>query len=181
MLNIMHFESSFAEIEVINEPTYSFGSMDNPRNYPIEWQAPAEQRATAIHGILVDGEPLVVFGAPSATGVHEHSALFLHGQVLLAVGNHLISFCPQPYHLNWGIEVDLATCFGIHYQAENDALISQGELKIARIAEDGRILWSSSGADVFSEKLSLLPDCIEAINFNHNTYRFDYRSGVQDV
>jgi len=177
----MRVDCDFAEIEIINEPTYSFGSTDNLRFYPKEWRASGSHGPTAIHGVIVDGEPLVVFGAPSTSGVHEHSALHLHGQVLLAVGDHLVSFCPMPYRLNWSLKVDLAACFGVHYRAENDALISHGELEIARVSEDGRIVWSSSGADIFSEGVSLLPDYVEAVDFNRKTYRFNYGSGAEDV
>jgi hypothetical protein len=44
-------------------------------------------------------------------------------------------------------------------------LISHGELEIARLAEDGSILWQTSGTDIFSEAFALRPEFIEAVDF----------------
>jgi len=76
------------------------------------------------------------------------------------------------------LQVDSATCFGVYYQGHHHALISHGELEIARISEDGQLLWSASGADVFSEGFSLLPHFIEVVDFNGQTYRFQYEHGL---
>ncbi|HEX6717143.1 MAG TPA: hypothetical protein VF088_08520 [Pyrinomonadaceae bacterium] len=173
----MRINTDVGEIEVLNEPTYKFDSVDHVRTYPFAKILSAEAAPLAIHGILLNGEPLAVFGDWGCTAVHQHSALYLNGQVFLAIGNKVVCFCPKPFELRWQLQVDTATCFGVHYQVEQDALISHGELEIARFSENGRLLWSASGADIFSEGFSLLPRCIEAIDFNRKTYHFDYATG----
>jgi len=46
-----------------------------------------------------------------------------------------------------------------------------------RLTPQGDVIWSASGADVFSEGFSLLSDCIEVVDFNRTTYRLDYTTG----
>lgn len=72
----------------------------------------------------------------------------------------------------------MATCFGIYFDEDNSALISHGELKIARLSEVGKILWRQSGADIFSEGFVLHPKFIEVIDFYKQTYWFRYEDGV---
>ena len=70
----MTLSSNIGEIEIVNEGAYSFGSPDNVRKYPFE-QNFADRRHASVHGILINGVPLAVFGAGmGATGVHQHSA-----------------------------------------------------------------------------------------------------------
>jgi outer membrane protein assembly factor BamB len=172
----MRIDSDVGEIEVLNEVTYTFGSVDNVRTYPFAKILSATP--CAVHGVLLNGEPLAVFGDGGFTTVGQHSAIYLEGYVFLAVGDKVVCFRPKPFELKWQLQVDTATCFGIHYQAERRALISHGELEIARFSEDGRLLWSASGADIFSEGVALLSHCIEAVDFNNRVYHFDYATGA---
>lgn len=84
----------------------------------------------------------------------------------------------RPFEIKWCAQVDAATCFGIYFDTQHNALISHGELEIARLLPDGAILWSRSGADIFSEGFSMLPGYVEAIDFNGQTYRFGYETGL---
>jgi hypothetical protein len=54
--------------------------------------------------------------------------------------------------------MEKATCFGVHYDRDHDALISHGEPSICRFSVEGAIFWSAGGADIFTEGFSLLPD-----------------------
>lgn len=38
-------------------------------------------------------------------------------------------------------------------------------------------MWRVSGADIFTGDFRLLPDYIEAVDFNSSAYRLDYRTG----
>ena len=172
-----HIATPAGSIQIVDEPTYTFGSADNKRCYPHEvLRGKAFQPYTA-HGVLLNGELLAVFGDFRCSGVHPRSALVIADRVLLAAGGRVVCFSPEPFQVHWDLDVDGAACFGIHFSADRDALISHGELSIARFSRDGRLLWQSYGADIFSEGFALKPDCIEAIDFNHVRYRFSNDTG----
>lgn len=173
----MRITTQVGLIEIVDEPAYTFGSADNTRRYEIEVDLANRVRLGAIHGVLLDGEPLVVFGDFRCTGVHQHSAICRNGNILLAVGGIVVSFNAKPFRLNWQLEVDHAACFGIHYQPQAEALVSHGELEISRFTEEGTILWAASGADIFSEGFRLHPNYIEAVDFNGTAYHFSYATG----
>jgi hypothetical protein len=177
----MRIDTEVGEIEVLNEPTYTFDSADNVRSYPFAKILSPGATPLSIHGVLLDGEPLAVFGEGGWTVVHPHSAVYLDGQIFLAISDSVVCFRPKPFEFRWQLQVDTATCFGLHYQAEQGALISNGELEIARLSQDGRVLWSAWGADIFSEGLRLLADYIQVVDFNGRVYHFDYATGVDGL
>ena len=177
----MRLNSEFGEIEIVDEPTYTFCSQDNPRSYPFELDLSNDGRPNAIHGVLLDGEPVAVFGDYRCSAVHQHSAIFHKGKVLLAVGGQVVCFRPKPVQFEWNLEIDPAACFGLHFQPEWQAFISRGELEIARFSDEGRVLWASSGADIFSEGFCLHPNFIEAVDFNGKIYHFSYPTGEVGV
>lgn len=175
----MHLSSPAGIIHVVNEPTYSFGSTDNVRCYPLEVQLAGGAQPTSVHGVLLDDEPVaVISNGGGASGVHQHSAVFKDGLLYLAVGDSIACLSLESAKLIWSVKVDLATCFGIYFDENNTALISHGELEIARLSEVGEILWRQSGADIFSEGVVLHPKFIEVIDFNKQAYWFRYEDGV---
>ena len=175
----MRIASHAGTIELIDESTYSFGSTDNARSYPFAKNLAPQVRSSSVHGLLLNGEPLAVFAnGGGASAVHEHSGVYVNGSLYIAVGDSVVCLNPSPFQYKWSLQVDSATCFGVYYQGHHHALISHGELEIARISEDGQLLWSASGADVFSEGFSLLPHFIEVVDFNGQTYRFQYEHGL---
>ena len=109
--------------------------------------------------------------------MHAHSLLILDSRAFVAVGAHVVSLTIGNLHPDWALKIDEATCFGVHYDPEHDALISHGELTISRFSRDGEIIWSEGGADIFSEGFSLLPQHVEAIDFDRWVYHFDYVTG----
>jgi hypothetical protein len=169
--------------QVVNfvEAFLCFGSADNVREYAFAKRLSNEDASNAIHGILLNGQPLAVFGDYRCTAVHQHSAVFHEGHVLLAVGGQVVCLRPSPFEFKWQLEVDEGACFGIHFHPELGALISHGELEIARFTDEGRILWASSGADIFSGGFLLLPNHIEAVDFNGRAYCFNYATGEEGV
>ena len=167
-----------SRVSLINEPAYTFGSADNSRHYDSEVDLTDGCRPSSIHGVIFDGRPVIVIAdSGGASGIHEHSLLIHESQAYIAVGAHVVCFTLGNSHPNWKLRIDPATCFGVHYSSAHDALISHGELEIARFSPDGRILWTAGGADIFSERFTLLDDCIEAIDFDGRRYFFDYASG----
>ena len=166
------------KIKIVDDPTYVFGSVDNVRRYKYEMPLASDESLTSIHGVLLNDEPIVVFGAGGGCStVHEHSGLVMDSKLYLAVGDHIVCFVPLDHRLAWSSNVDSATCFGIYYNPGRHALLSHGELEIARINEAGEILWSSSGADIFSEGFRLEDEYISAVDFEGREYHFNYETG----
>jgi hypothetical protein len=166
------------EFEVVDEPTYTFGSTDNARLYPFELDISAPYRPTSIHGLLHKGEPVAVFGSSGgASGVHANSLLCTGQSCFLAVGSHVVCFSRSSFHFWWSMPIDQATCFGIHYSQEHNALISHGELDISRFSENGEVIWSSSGQDIFTGHFSLTPSHIEVTDFGGRVYSLNYKNG----
>lgn len=165
-------------IEVIDEPAFTFGSPDNPRRYLHQWNLSEGERPLTIHGVIIDGTPTAVFGAGGGvTGVHPHSLLSVGHRHYLAVGPYIVCFDAVPFQHHWTLQIDQAACFGVYRHDASGALLSHGELEICRFDEAGRIVWASSGADIFTEGFSLLPTHVEAIDFNDEIYRFRYVDG----
>lgn len=48
-----------------------------------------------------------------------------------------------------------ATCLGVYFEGRTGALISHGELEIARFSAEGAILWRRPGADIFTGAFAL--------------------------
>jgi hypothetical protein len=169
-------------VELVNETAYSFGSVDNVRAYPFAKNLATQSGPNSIHGVLLNGEPVAVLGRDGGcSGVHEHSAVYAGGLLHVAVGNCIACMQLNPFAFKWAAQADTATCFGVYFEERRRAIISHGELEIARLSEQGEILWSVSGADIFSEGFSLLQECIEAVDFNGRVYHFSYESGEQSV
>lgn len=166
-------------MELVDEPSYTFGSKDNPRTYAEEWLlCSGEYRPSSKHGILIDGQPFAIVGTDGgATGIHDKSSIILEDTAFIAVGEFVIAVDLKEKKKKWSVEIDDFTCFGIHCSKEHSALISHGELLISRFDKSGEIIWQSGGMDIFTEGCSLKDEFIEAIDFNGKVYRFDYKTG----
>jgi hypothetical protein len=171
--------SELGEVKVVNEPNYTFGSQDNVQRYAQEENLQPVYKPSSTHGVFLNGAPVVVFGAPGGcSSVHKHSALVLNSKLFLAVGDSVVCFCLNDLKLTWASVVDEATCFGIYYEPKRRALISHGELDVARLDQNGKILWSSSGSDIFSEGFWLEEEYIVVTDFNQRDYRINYETGA---
>ncbi len=167
-----------SRVQIVDEPSYSFGSADNSRHYDTEVDLTEGCRPSSVHGVIVDDRPIMVIGdAAGASGVHAHSLSVLDSRAFVAVGAHVVCFTLGNQCFDWILKTDEATCFGVYYDNRHDALISHGELSICRFTREGEIVWSQGGADIFSEGFSILPEHIEAIDFDHRVYHFDYLTG----
>lgn len=163
-------------IELVDESSRTFA--DVARVYPYIHDNAGTFAPNTLVGLVVAGTPVAAFAtAGGATGVHAHCAVVVRGLLYVAIGKRVACVRPQPYAFVWSAAVDDATCFGVHYDDAHDALISHGELQIARLDDAGHIVWSASGADVFSGAFRLAPDAVEAIDFDGRAYRFDYADG----
>ena len=58
----MAVDTEFGRLKLVNEPSYSFGSSDNLRAFPLATNVAEQSQPASIHGVLLDGKPLAVFG-----------------------------------------------------------------------------------------------------------------------
>lgn len=178
----MNLITPYGEVTVVNEPTYTFGSADNVRTYPFAKLLTKSTWPVSVHGLLLDGQPLAVFGATGgATGIHEHSALWLNDSLLLAICDSVVSIRLEPFELRWVLRVDGATCFGVHFHQPSASLLSHGELSMTRLTEAGAMVWQSEGYDIFTGSLVLDDEFICVEDFEGYEHRFRYLDGVRVV
>ena len=174
----MEFSIALGKVTIIDEPTYTFSSSDNIRSYPFEKNLDPKSKPVSTHGILLDGCPIAVFAATGgATGVHEHSAVFVKDVLYLAIADSIVSMKLKPFEFRWALHIDTATCFGLHFHQPSGSLISHGELEITRFTESGNIVWQSCGEDIFTGELILDEESIAVTDFNGVQYRFRYTDG----
>lgn len=171
--------TKFGSLELVDDRQYSFNSTDNLRSYPNSFFLSENKfQPSSIHGVLLDGKPLAVFGdSGGGSIIHSQSAIIIENKVFLAIGQHVVCFLILPFELLWVKIIDDSTCFGLHYNKPTDTIISHGELAISEFALDGSILWQKYGADIFSGELRLLKDYIEVYDFNNIRYKFRYSRG----
>jgi hypothetical protein len=173
-------DTNVGTVELLNERTYTFGSTDNLRKYPYERNLTGSSRPYSIHGIVLDGDPLIVVGAGGGpTVVHGRSLAYVRDLLYLAVGDSVVCVELRPFRFRWLLQTDSATCFGVYFEERNRALISHGELEIARFSEEGIILWRTSGEDIFSGRFTPKSEFIEAVDWNGRIYHLNYHDGCE--
>ena len=174
----MRFNTSAGVVELCSEHGYTFCSADNVRKYRFERNFTDNRRPSSIHGVILDGDPLAIFGAGGGlSGVHDSSLVYIHNLLYLAVGDLVVCVQLKPFLFKWALKTDPATCFGVHLQERNGALISHGELEVVRFSVEGDILWRASGKDIFTGAFSLKPHFIEAVDWSGRVYHFNYQDG----
>lgn len=167
--------SSVASVRIVTEPNHSFNSADNVQAYPDELSLSDDGYVSTIFGLWIDDSPSLVVGAGGGTsGVHESCALILHDRLFMAIGDQIACFSLQPLALEWSIQGDHASCFGIYFSSSHNALICHGELAISRLSEDGEIIWSEGGRDIFTGEFRLAAEFVEVRDFYDELYRFAY-------
>lgn len=173
-------------LTLLDEPTYTPGSVDNVRPYDREFCFVEQYRPSSKHGLKCrepDGteHSCILLADGGASGVHEHSAVVINGCCFLAVGDMICSLSLPTLDLKWATKVDWATCFGVYYSPQHDCLLSHGEAAIARVSLDSEIVWEAGGMDIFSEGLRVIGDHVEAIDFYHQVYRIDIATGRSEL
>jgi hypothetical protein len=171
------------EIVIENDETYTSGSADNIHSYDIEYSlGDASFRPSSQHSIAVrNGDDVlrscILLTDGGATGIHEYSALIHDRSCIIAVGPFMCSLQLPSLELSWKTEVDSATCFGVYYSAKHNCFISHGELEISRVEPDGKVLWQTGGADIFTNGFELHDNHVEAVDWNDKRYRMKMDTG----
>ena len=170
-------------IEVLDEPTYKFGSADNNFNYSKTYFGDnAEQYPTSKHGIKIyrDDQILdscIIIGSGGATGVHQNSSLVDNDRLVICCCDTVFSLTLPNLELKWKTQADQATCFQIFKQ--QDDFIVHGELQITKLDKDGIKKWEFGGADIFvsidnEEEFKIERDGILLTDFAKTKYKIDF-------
>jgi hypothetical protein len=167
-------------LRIRDEPLYTARSTDN--KYVFDREYFLGDYMTSKHGVecqTTDGvkASCILFAGGGGSTVHDYSAILLEDRCLVAVGNSIVAIQLPKLDLIWHSVVDMATCFGVYYSHKHQCIISHGECEITRLSESGKIVWSYSGRDIFSEGFILHEDIIEVRDFNNDNYLIDIHLG----
>ena len=137
------------------------------------------------HGIKIfeDGRlyksTLLIHDEGGATTIHKTCYLIFEDQLIICIGNYIMSFSIPDLNLQWSVKADTASCFQLFKR--KDFFIVHGELSISKISYSGELIWEFTGRDIFvlygEEKESeviLFEDHIQLIDFEKNLYKIDY-------
>ncbi|QDT71479.1 hypothetical protein [Lacipirellula limnantheis] len=182
----MKLASGFFVVNLLDDPTYTPGSVDNVRRYDREHCLVQEYRPVSQYGLACtqsDGtmHTCILLAGGGASRVHEHSAVIVNGSCFVGVGDMLCSLSLPNLDLKWATKVDTATCFGVYYCPQQDCLLSHGECEIARVSLSGEIQWSASGRDIFSEGFRIVGGQVEAVDFYNSVYHIDIVTGRSEL
>ena len=186
-LRLVELELSAGELRILvsNHSPYEItGSRTDVTHAPIinlDASHPSSRHAVQVIEPTGSSRMCLLTAGGGASGIHEHSALVHDQRLVVAVGQRLCALRLPNLDLEWNVEVDDATCFGVWYSAKHDCYLSHGELAIARVTLDGTIVWSSGGKDIFSEGFALHDEYIEVVDFNREKYRIDLSTGSSTI
>jgi len=178
----MRWTTDVCDVELLSEPTYSFGSADNVRSYEREYLLSGEYRPLVMYGVRTfQGGKVtstaVLGAAGGGTGLHEHSAVGLVDRCVVAVGDQLVCLRLPDLVLLWAVPGDEATCFGVYASPLGDGLVVHGELAISKFTLAGESLWQFSGRDIFTGGIRLTERAIVAIDFDGMEYNISPEDG----
>ena len=170
-------------IEVLDEPTYKFGSADNNFTYSKHYFGDgATEYPTSKHGIKIYQEDqiidsCIIMGSGGATGIHQNSSILDNEQLLISCCDTIFCLTLPSLELNWKTQADQATCFQIFKQ--QDDYIVHGELQVAKLDKGGKIKWEFGGTDIFvsidnEEEFKIENDGILLTDFGKTKYKIDF-------
>ena len=172
------------KIEIENDPIYKIGSADNSFIYDFVYtdKEPLTYQSSN-HGIKVYKDNIIyksaiVCAVAGATGIHDNSGVIENGDLYICCADKVFSLKIPTLSLNWMIQVDQATCFGI-YKADNE-FFTHGELEVSRLDRNGNIVWETGLRDIIvnierDEDCFILHDnFIELMDFNSNKYKLGF-------
>ncbi|TAF71995.1 MAG: hypothetical protein EAZ53_17180 [Bacteroidetes bacterium] len=170
-------------IEVLDEPTYKFGSADNNFNYSKHYFSNgATEYPTSKYGIkiyqnykIIDN--CIIIGSGGATSIHQNSSLIDKEQLLICCCDTVFCLTIPNLELKWKTQADRATCFQIFKQ--QDDYIIHGEIQIAKLDKNGVIKWEFSGTEIFvsidnEEEFKIENDGILLTDFAKTKYKIDF-------
>jgi len=164
-------------IEVINDSEHTVGNVDNLRNYSKVYTSNLSHE-NCKHGIIIKQNDEIISSAiiceiGISMRILENSFLIKNDSIFICCERKIYSLAIPELNLNWSIECDLATCFGIH-EFEDDFII-HGETEISRLTERGLIKWQFNGRDIFvtmdgQKDFEIIGNTIKLKDFENNDY-----------
>ncbi len=122
---------------------------------------------------------LLIHDEGGITSIHKTFYLIQKEQLIICIGNYVMSLSIPDLILSWSIKADTSTCFQLFKR--DKFLIVHGELTISKITYSGELVWQFSGRDIFvlsgtdkKSEVTLFEDYIELFDFERNQYIIDY-------
>jgi hypothetical protein len=180
---MVNLNSGHYHIKITNDTTHTAGSADNVHKYGCEYRfGDNTYQATSQHAmhVTVNDEfvaSCLLSADGGATGIHAHTAIIHDDVCVIAVGPFVAALVIPTLKLQWVTQTDEATCFGVYHSEKHGCLISHGEMQVARITHDGKIIWQAGGADIFTNGFVLGDDSIQVVDFDNRNYELDIETG----
>jgi len=170
-------EDLSAELSIDNE--FIKGSSDNINPYQLVYLEDSDYRQEQIAIRVNDNNVIINTAIISAGlgGIWPNVAIAEKDRIVFCCGKNITCLSIPELKLLWQTKSNDSVCFCI-YPYQNSYII-HGEMNISRIDENGNLIWQQSGGDIFvnlqtGNNFLLTEDCIFAIDFNNNHYKFAY-------
>lgn len=177
----MEYKIGIYRIEVKNEPGSEEALFDSYFSSYSNVVEEGSMVSTRIGIKVFQGKELLsnslLIGNEGATGIHKTSQVIGEDKIVICCSSSVFSLSIPDLKLNWKIKSDSVACFEIFKIV--GGFIVHGELDITRLSDDGKIVWSKSGGDIFmtyeSEKddFKIVDGLIYATDWENRKYVFD--------
>ena len=122
---------------------------------------------------------LLIHDEGGITSIHKTFYLIQKEQLIICIGNYVMSLSIPDLILSWSVKADTSSCFQLFKR--DKFFIVHGELTISKITYSGELVWQFSGRDIFvllgaekKSEVTLFEDYIELFDFEGNKYTIDY-------
>ena len=176
----MIIEINEFNIEIVNDPMYTPNSSDNKFQYDEVFGS--KECISSKHGIVLSENDdilrsIIILETGGATGIHENCYIIIDQFLYLCVGNKIYKIQIPELSVIWSVEIDMATAFQIKQVHED--LIIHGELSISRLTQNGEIIWTRTGSDIFitesgENDFKIEGDLILAESWDGRRYSFNF-------
>ncbi len=175
------------DIELSNDETYSLNSSNNSFQYDnVYHDDESVEYRSSKHSVKVfaDGQyckSAIVCAVGGGTGVFADSAVVWDDNIYVCCADKVFSLSLPDLRLNWMLQADKATCFGI-YHADNGLFI-HGEMRVTRLDSNGTMLWEAGLRDIivyideeqrYQDAFVMHDNYIALIDFNGNKYQLGF-------
>ena len=175
------------DIELSNDKAFNLNSTDNTFKYDFIYhdkEAPKFQCSQHAIKVSVGGQlykSAILCAIAGGTTIHSQSAVIEDNDIFICCADKVFSLSLPDLQLNWMIQADIATCFGI-YQADN-GLFTHGEMRVTRLDSNGTILWETGLKDIivyideeqrYQDAFVMHDNYIELMDFNGNKYQLGF-------
>jgi hypothetical protein len=169
-------------LRIIAEKTYTAGSVDNQRIYSREFRTNSDLPISTAYGIarkngIIEEYPLILLGSRCPLTLNQDSYAYFQNRIFVAIDTSIVAIDEKTLTVIWVAKVDAMICFGVYWVKNIEALISWGELEIACIDFDGKLKWSVSGKDIFTEDFRIEGDTAYVTDFEKGKYQIDLKFG----